>query len=229
MRTYKIFLFRHGLTSANFEGKYIGTTDLDLCEEGVVQILNLMESYEYPNAGRIYTSPLKRSIETARLIYPDMTPVAVEDLREYSFGEFENKTVEELESKPEFKDWVKSNQEITPKSAEKMSDFKKRVVKGIDLVIKDMMRDKISEAAVFTHAGVIMSILALCGIPSRPPLEWSVESGKGYTLLINASLWGNNSSFEVFTPLPYGCGTDMIMLDYQREMEEDFYEDEDDA
>ncbi|MFZ2538140.1 MAG: histidine phosphatase family protein [Oscillospiraceae bacterium] len=216
MRTYKIFLIRHGLTSANFEGKYIGNTDLDLCEKGATELVSLMDEFEYPNVGRVYTSPLKRAIQTARMIYPYMTPVTVADLREYSFGEFENKTMQELDGTQKFVDWVQSNQEITPDGGEKMSDFKKRVVKGLDLVIKDMMKDQVSEAALVTHAGVIMSILALCGLPKRLPLEWAVESGKGYTLMINAQLWGNTNSFEVFTPIPYGSDKDNIMLEYQR-------------
>lgn len=217
MRTYKIFLLRHGLTSANLEGKYIGDTDIDLCEEGAAELISLMQEFEYPNVGRVYTSPLKRAIQTARLIYPQMTPVTVENLREYSFGEFENKTIAELENTDEFVEWVKSNQEITPKGGEKMSAFKKRIVEGLDLVIKDMMRDQVSEAALITHAGVIMSILSLCGVPKRLPLEWAVQSGKGYTLMVNAALWGNTNSIEVFTPIPYGSDKENIMLGYQRE------------
>lgn len=221
MRTYKVFLLRHGLTSANFDGKYIGTTDLDLCEKGVTELLSHKEEFEYPNVGRVYTSPLKRAIETSRIIYPYMTPVTVSDLREYAFGEFENRTIAELEGTEKFVEWVQSEQEIIPLGAEKMSEFKKRVVKGLDLVIKDMMKSGISEAAVITHAGVIMSLLSLCGIPKRNPMEWAVESGKGYTLMINASLWGNNNSFEVFTPIPYGSNKEDIMLEYQQMMDYD--------
>ena len=43
MRSYHIYLIRHGLTKANLEGKYIGETDLDLCEEGVSELLSLKE------------------------------------------------------------------------------------------------------------------------------------------------------------------------------------------
>ena len=34
MKNYRLYLIRHGITSGNLEGKYIGTTDLPLCEEG---------------------------------------------------------------------------------------------------------------------------------------------------------------------------------------------------
>ena len=53
MRSYHIYLIRHGLTKANLEGKYIGETDLDLCEEGVSELLSLKEQFVYPAVGRV--------------------------------------------------------------------------------------------------------------------------------------------------------------------------------
>lgn len=222
MRTYKIYLIRHGLTNANFEGRYIGKTDLDLNEAGIEEILKLKEEYEYPNVGRVYTSPLKRAIETARLIYPEITPFTVNDLREYEFGNFENKTVNELENDEKFKEWIKSNQSIKIDGAEDMASFNQRIISGLDSVIKDMMTNRISDAALITHSGVIMSLLANCGFPKMPPLSWNVESGKGYTLLINTSLWANSNNFEIFTPVPYGYNKDSVMLDYQKDFDDPF-------
>lgn len=218
MPAYRIYLIRHGLTEANFSGKYIGETDVDLCEQGAASLLSLKEQYEYPNVGRVYTSPLKRSIQSARLIYPHMTPVTVSDLREYSFGEFENKTTEELKELPSYRAWLDSAQQTVPPHAEDPAAFSQRVLNGLDAVIHDMMKDKISDAAVFTHAGVITALLCACGLPKCPYAEWAVESGCGFTLSINAWLWGNEHLFEVFTPVPYGKDTDSIMLDYQKEM-----------
>ena len=41
MKNYRLYLIRHGITSGNLEGKYIGTTDLPLCEEGEDAISSL--------------------------------------------------------------------------------------------------------------------------------------------------------------------------------------------
>lgn len=218
MKAYRIYLIRHGLTDANLNGRYIGMTDIDLSEEGVKDLIALRETYTYPNVGRVYSSPLRRSIETARVLYPEMTPVTVDALREYSFGVFENKTPEELMDTDAYKDWLDSTKQTTPEGAEKPDEFGARVIEGMDRIIRDMMKNRISEAAVITHAGVITSILASCGLPRRPLLEWKVESGKGYTLNINAGLWLNEHLVEVFTPVPYGVGQDEIMLDYQRDL-----------
>lgn len=216
MRTYKIYLIRHGLTDANKEGRFAGSTDVHLSEEGVAGLLELTERYEYPGVGLVYSSPLKRAVETARLIYPAITPITVADLSEYSFGEFENKSLEELKLLPKFKEWIKDSQNTVPEGGEPQEAFRKRIVEGIHSVILDMMKKKVSEAAVIAHGGVIMSLLSICGLPKRSASEWTVDNGTGYTLMINASLWDNAKAFEVFTPVPFGIKADEVMSDYQR-------------
>lgn len=218
MRIYRLYLIRHGITEGNIEGKYIGASDLDLCEEGAARILELMEQYEYPNVGKVYTSPLKRCIQTARLIYPQMTPVVVDDIKEYNFGEFENKTVQELKEDETYRNWLESPREVIPQGAEPMEQFRQRVMEGFERIVLDMMHQKISDAAVITHSGVIMSILSRCGLPKRDFMDWAIDSGHGYTLLINTSLWANDRLAEVFTPIPYGTGINQVMLDYQKEL-----------
>jgi len=217
MRTYKIYLIRHGLTKGNLEGRYTGgDTDLDLCEEGVRELLALKNAYEYPNVGRVYASPMKRCLETARLLYPEIAPVAVEGLWEYRFGPLEGRTPQELAGEEDYRKWIEG---VSPmKGAEDMEAFKSRVLEGFDAIIRDMMAKRISDAAVVTHGGVIMAFLARSGLPKRPLLEWKTDSGKGYTLLVNASLWAKDKLAEVFTPIPYGTDTDKVMLDYQKEL-----------
>lgn len=204
MRTYKIYFIRHGITQGNLEGKYVGSTDLPLCDEGVEEIYHLLDTCEYPKVGKVYTSPMIRCIETANLIYPDMTPELVDNIREYDFGEFENKPIEELMQNEKFDHWLKSGWKETLEGAENLYAFHERIIKGLDAIIMDMMSRHISDAAVITHGGVIMQLLSMCGLPKRKPYEWGVGNGRGYTLLVNASLWGNNKMAEVFTAVPYG-------------------------
>ena len=62
MKYFKLHLIRHGLTSANLEGRYIGSgTDLPLCEEGRAGLLELKQQFEYPQVGLVFTSPLLRA------------------------------------------------------------------------------------------------------------------------------------------------------------------------
>lgn len=217
MRTYKIYLIRHGITQANLEGRYVGSTDVPLCEEGIIEIAELANDYDFPPVSMVYTSPLMRCIQTAKIIYPDKTAIIVDDLKELCFGEWENKTVVDLENDVRFKQFVKSNLFSDVSGAEDITDFNQRIADGLDLVIRDMMNKGVSEAAVVTHGGVIMQLLAHCGLPKRSVLQWSVGNGKGYALLVNASLWGNNKTVEVCNPIPFGLEDVSFAKGYSKE------------
>ena len=54
MKNYRLYLIRHGITQGNLEGKYIGTTDLPLCEEGENAISSLAALEVYPKVQEVY-------------------------------------------------------------------------------------------------------------------------------------------------------------------------------
>ncbi len=58
MKTFKLHLIRHGLTSGNLQGLYIGSgTDIPLCDEGRAQLAELKERFEYPQVDTVFSSP----------------------------------------------------------------------------------------------------------------------------------------------------------------------------
>ena len=125
MITYKIHLIRHGITDGNLQGKYIGVTDLPLSPDGVNELLGLKGLIEYPNVKKVYTSPLLRARQSANIIFGDTEQMAVENLKEFDFGIFENKTAAELENTPEYKDFISGKISALPEgedSAEWTSD-----------------------------------------------------------------------------------------------------------
>lgn len=100
VKTYQIHLIRHGLTDGNTQGRYIGRTDLPLSGEGIRELKNLAEKYEYPRAELYYTSPMLRCIQTMNLLYPGTDCFEVPGLREVDFGKWEGKTAQELSDDP---------------------------------------------------------------------------------------------------------------------------------
>ena len=94
MKTYRIHFIRNGITTGNLEGRYIGHTDEVLAPEGVNQIKNMDETMIYPYCDVVFSSPLKRCLQTAHIIYPDKEPIVINELIECNFGEFENKTAD---------------------------------------------------------------------------------------------------------------------------------------
>ena len=72
MRSYKLHLIRHGLTEGNLLGQYLGSgTDSPLCQAGIERLEMLREKFTFPWPEKLYVSPMKRTVQTAEIIYPD--------------------------------------------------------------------------------------------------------------------------------------------------------------
>lgn len=204
MKNYKIHLIRHGMTEGNRLGQYIGSLDIPVCEEGFAELRELKEEYEYPGVGRVYCSPLLRCRQTAKVLYPEQEPVLINDLREIDFGTFEGKNATDLAGDAAFGEWVASGFTGTPPEGEDYGDFTKRCAAGLEQVLKDMMQSDITEAAVIVHGGVIMNLMAAHSMEKRPPHDWLVGNGKGFTILMSAMLWMRGQMFEMTGAMPKG-------------------------
>ena len=91
----QLYLIRHSMTAGNLKKRYIGRTDESLCPEGIVLLESYIQKNIYPEVQRVYVSPMKRCMETAKLIFKENF-YEVEELRECDFGIFENKNYKEF-------------------------------------------------------------------------------------------------------------------------------------
>ena len=196
MRTYRIHLIRHGLTDGNLKGQYIGRTDLPVTPEGVKELQMLKETIDYPNLPLVYSSPMLRCRQTAKILFPDNDITLIDNLKEYDFGDFEGKTAHELEIDPAYLEWTSGKATCTP-NGEDNAEFAKRIALGINEVIRDMMEKGVYRSAVIMHGGTIMTFLASCGLPRRHLTEWATENGRGYTILVDPSIYSRTGAVEV--------------------------------
>ncbi|MDY6017259.1 MAG: histidine phosphatase family protein [Oscillospiraceae bacterium] len=203
MKSYTVHLIRNGLTDENLEGRYIGHTDVELSEEGKAQLGQMKDELIFPPVDAVFTSPLKRCTETAKILYPDNMPIVIDGFIEYNFGEFENKTADELKESPVFPRWLAGERGVEPPFGESNEAFEKRIRETFEKVAEGLMKTGTTSAAIVTHGGVIMAILAAYGIPELPMHEWLTPSGCGFTIKINPSLWMRAKKFEVFSDFPY--------------------------
>ncbi len=198
MRTLKIHLIRHGATDANYDGRYIGCkTDLPLAPEGLNELRLLKDDIDYPEIERLYSSPMLRCRQTGAVLYPDFEPVMVEELKEYDFGSFENKTAAELESNPSFIPWT-SGRLSAPPGGEDNSGFIKRICVGFNKIVLDMIEGGLTESAVIMHGGAIMMLLGVSAVPRRKPVEWTADNGRGYSVRVTPSLYHKSGVIEVY-------------------------------
>ena len=203
MRNYKIYLIRNGLTTGTIEGRYIGHTDESLCEEGRKQIIDLSTTGYFPEVEAVISSPFKRCTETAKLIYPDKTPIILDELKECNFGEFEGMTADELSDNEDFKEWLKGGNDAAPPFGESNGEFSTRICNAFINIIEGLLKTGTRETAIITHGGIIMSWLAAFGLPEAPITDWRTPSGCGYMLSLNASIWSRLRKIEVIDEVPF--------------------------
>jgi broad specificity phosphatase PhoE len=96
-----IYLLRHGQTSFSRANAFCGAAlDPDLTDEGLQMAESFAKAYTSTPWQAIFTSPLKRTLQTAHPICnaTAITPQQREDLKEIGYGRWEGKTVEEVSS-----------------------------------------------------------------------------------------------------------------------------------
>lgn len=201
MKTYKLHIIRHGLTEANTDGRYIGTTDLPLSAVGIDLLESQRREGFYPGVDMVFSSPLARCTETCGIIYPDKKVHIVEELKEYDFGDFENKTAAELDGTDEYMNWI-SGKVAAPPNGEEPAEFTKRLCIGLNKAVREMMDNGVFEAAAVMHGGVIMTLFAASALPRRRPVEWTCDPGTGFTVRITPSLYAKSGVIEVIDTIP---------------------------
>ncbi|KJZ91383.1 hypothetical protein ClosIBUN22A_CONTIG111g02317 [Clostridium sp. IBUN22A] len=107
-------LIRHGETEWNILGKFQGSTDIPLSNEGIRQAFMLKERLK-SDFDYIFSSPLKRAYETAKILCDESgKQVSIaEEIREINFGEWEGLTVKGIAEKyPDiFNEWRNDKRE----------------------------------------------------------------------------------------------------------------------
>ncbi len=95
----RIFLVRHGATVLSAEDRFAGATDVELSGEGREQARRLAARLSDERVAAIFSSPLQRTAETARILAtPHALDVQTRDgLREISHGHWEKLTRHEVE------------------------------------------------------------------------------------------------------------------------------------
>lgn len=150
-----IYIIRHGKTIWNKEKKIAGRKDIPLCEEGIKQAYLLKDKLKDIDFDIVYSSPLKRAIQTAKII-TDKELILDDRIIERNNGLLEGKLKYEIEQ-IDFNNPNEKRYDI-----ENIVDFRKRINNFFDEITK--YKDK--NILVVTHAGV--GIYARCYFEGEP-------------------------------------------------------------
>ncbi len=175
-----ISLIRHAKTQGNLERRYIGRTDEPLCDEGRAMLRRMIKASAYPAGGIVFSSPMKRCIETAKLIYPESGLHLIDGLQECDFGDFEGKTYVELCDNPAYQRFLDSGGNSTIPNGESTDCYKQRCLAAFVKVLRFMETADTEQAMVICHGGTIMSILESYHQEKKSFYDYQVENCGGY-------------------------------------------------
>lgn len=127
----KVYLVRHGESLWNPVGRYQGLLDPELSERGMEQVKRLGEHFKNMHIHAIYSSPLKRTMQTAHAIAKVKGLDVIPDRRiiEIDHGVWSGMLVEEVQKKyPEqFRQWLEEPHKVVFEGGESLLQVYERV------------------------------------------------------------------------------------------------------
>lgn len=202
MKSYTLYLFRTGLTKGNLNAQYIGHTDLPLTTSSIEELKSIKAKHHYPEVDAVFVSPLKRSMDSANIMFPKNNKIVIDNFIEYNFGEFEGLTADDLKDNDAFKEWLHGDIYCAPPFGESNAEFAQRICDSFEKVIGGCIAEGTENIAIVTHAGVIAAILTCYGIPEAPMAHWQMDAGFGFKCRITPSLWMQGRKMEVIDTAP---------------------------
>lgn len=145
------YFVRHGQTDWNLERRIQGKADIELNDTGRRQSAETRDKLSDRSFVVIFTSPLKRAVETAKIIaeaHPDTPLVEVEALAERDFGRFEG-----IQNNPQddyFGVWNYAS-EVDTDGGESLADLEARVYPFLEHIGEEYA-DK--DVLLVSHVGV---------------------------------------------------------------------------
>ena len=184
----KFILIRHGATKSNKEHRYVGKTDESLSKEGISQLHKAKGNGIYPKVMYVFSSPMKRCIETSGILYPHREPVIIPEWEEMDFGAFEGKNFMDLQGDLGYQAWIDSNGTLPFPGGESRKEFDCRCRAGFDRMIEMLAQtseksmDECMTAAIIVHGGIIMSLLSQ--YVGGDYFDYQISNGGGYQCIL---------------------------------------------
>ena len=195
----KIYLIRHGKTYCNEKQLYCGKTDIDLSESGRKE-LESRDINIYPKCDFYFTSGLKRANSTLEIICPDKKYTVINEFSEYNFGDFELKSYEDLKDLKEYQDWIiDETQNVCCPNGESKLEFRNRIEKAFDKLIKYMFKENKETSLGVIHGGAIGIILEIKYDDSKKFYEWQPKNGYGYQIIVDIL---DNNDYKIYSIRP---------------------------
>ncbi len=172
----QVILIRHGMTAGNAQGRYVGWVDAPLCPEGVSAAAKAGTD---ETLKKVYVTPLRRTQQTARILFPNAEQVVVPELKEMTFGAFEGRSADEMAEDRDYRAWVDGGCRGQCPGGESTEGFCGRVCPRFEELLRSL-RDTEPCPVFVVHGGVIMAVMERFALPHVTVYDAFVSNCQGY-------------------------------------------------
>jgi broad specificity phosphatase PhoE len=180
----KLILVRHGETAWNVEKIFRGRTDVNLDEVGIKQAGLLGKYLSNWELEAIYSSPLKRALDTANTIarYQKVSVQIAEGLIDFDYGEWQSLPEQEVKRLyPALLDeWHNNPHKVRMPGGESLEDVRRRATE----VVNDVLSKYQDSVLLVSHRVVIkVLICSLLGLDNSH--FWNINQDIGGITIFN--------------------------------------------
>lgn len=182
-------IIRHGQTPGNAERRYVGALDQPLSEQGRSEARAQKDAIgrALPEVGRVYVSTLRRTHETAAILFPHVEQVVVDGIQEMDFGDFAGRSADEMCDDAEYRAWVEGNCEGVCPNGESKAEFTERVCVSLERMLRDAYARGERLVVLVAHGGTMMASLSRFADEDRTYYAWATGNCEGYRMQVRFS------------------------------------------
>ena len=167
--TTRVLLIRHGATVLSAEDRFAGATDVELSDEGRNQARCLGERLADAELAAVYASPMRRTVETAKLVIGSHRLDLETDagLREIDHGRWEQLTRREVEARfpEEYENWEADPFTFAPENGESGLAV---MARALPVLRRIVVANSGKTVAIVSHKATIrLALCSLLGIDAR--------------------------------------------------------------
>jgi broad specificity phosphatase PhoE len=161
----KLILARHGETAWNVEKIYRGRTEVSLDEVGIKQAELLGKYLSNWKLEAIYSSPLKRALDTANIVarYQNIGVHIAEGLIDFDYGEWQSLSEQEVKRlyPTLLNEWHNNPHKVRMPGGESLEDVRKRAIEVVNDVISKYQGSVVLVSHRVVNKVLICSLLGL--------------------------------------------------------------------
>ena len=180
----KLILARHGETVWNVEKIYRGRTDVNLDEVGIKQAELLGKYLSNWELEAIYSSPLRRALDTANIIahYQKIGVHIVEGLIDFDYGEWQSLPEQEVKRlyPALLNEWHHNPHNVVMPGGESLEDVSKRAIE----VVNDVL-SKYQGSVVLVSHRVVNKVLICSLLGLDNSYFWNIKQDVGGITIFN--------------------------------------------